>query len=106
MQLVIARDELGTKDSPRELFVLVLSLENSNRQAPSMETFWRHLQNSDEKRRAKYLKVYAPGGIRTHGLRIRNPALYPTELQGHIRIFSNLEAFCQPKYHQEWSFSG
>jgi hypothetical protein len=26
--------------------------------------------------------INAPGGIRTHGLRIRNPALYPTELQG------------------------
>ena len=27
-------------------------------------------------------KQNAPGGIRTHGLRIRNPALYPTELRG------------------------
>jgi hypothetical protein len=26
----------------------------------------------------------APGEIRTHGLRIRNPALYPPELRGHI----------------------
>ena len=30
-------------------------------------------------------KINAPGGIRTHGLRIRNPALYPTELQGPIK---------------------
>jgi hypothetical protein len=29
----------------------------------------------------------APGGIRTHGLRIRNPALYPSELRGHSLIF-------------------
>ena len=31
-------------------------------------------------------KLNAPGGIRTHGLRIRNPALYPTELQGRMNI--------------------
>ena len=27
--------------------------------------------------------VNAPGEIRTHGPRIRNPVLYPTELRGH-----------------------
>ena len=27
-------------------------------------------------------KISAPGEIRTHGLRIRNPALYPPELRG------------------------
>ena len=27
-------------------------------------------------------KENAPGAIRTHGLRIRNPALYPPELRG------------------------
>ena len=26
----------------------------------------------------------APGAIRTHGPRIRNPVLYPPELRGHI----------------------
>src|SRR5262249_12195978 len=31
------------------------------------------------------LKVNAPGEIRTHGPRIRNPVLYPTELRGHIK---------------------
>jgi hypothetical protein len=28
-------------------------------------------------------KENAPGEIRTHGPRIRNPVLYPTELRGH-----------------------
>ena len=32
-------------------------------------------------------KLNAPGEIRTHGPRIRNPVLYPTELRGHI-VFS------------------
>jgi hypothetical protein len=30
------------------------------------------------------LKKSAPGEIRTHGPRIRNPVLYPTELRGRI----------------------
>src|SRR5262245_52170899 len=29
-------------------------------------------------------EINAPGEIRTHGPRIRNPVLYPTELRGHI----------------------
>ena len=28
--------------------------------------------------------VNAPGAIRTHGPRIRNPVLYPPELRGHM----------------------
>ena len=35
-----------------------------------------------EKRLTKLISN-APGEIRTHGLRIRNPALYPPELRGH-----------------------
>jgi hypothetical protein len=31
-------------------------------------------------------KGSAPGEIRTHGPRIRNPVLYPTELRGHMRF--------------------
>ena len=30
------------------------------------------------------LDINAPGEIRTHGPRIRNPVLYPTELRGHM----------------------
>jgi hypothetical protein len=33
----------------------------------------------------KYSIFGAPGGIRTPGLRIRSPLLYPTELQAHVR---------------------
>jgi hypothetical protein len=32
---------------------------------------------------AKLLILNAPGEIRTHGPRIRNPVLYPPELRGH-----------------------
>ena len=37
----------------------------------------------------------APGGIRTHGLRIRNPSLYPSELQGLSRRASRLTRFTE-----------
>ena len=33
--------------------------------------------------RREALAIGAPAAIRTRGLRIRNPSLYPTELQGH-----------------------
>ena len=32
-----------------------------------------------------------PGGIRTHDLRIRNPALYPAELRGLVNDYSKLQ---------------
>ena len=35
-------------------------------------------------------KIGAPGVTRTPGTRIRNPLLYPPELQGHINVFNNL----------------
>ena len=42
-------------------------------------------------RPANFLKtnfpVNAPGGIRTHGPRIRNPVLYPSELRGRSLFF-------------------
>ena len=34
---------------------------------------------------ANLLKLNAPGEIRTHGPRIRNPVLYPTELRGLMK---------------------
>jgi hypothetical protein len=36
-----------------------------------------------------------PGGIRTHGPRIRNPVLYPAELRGHA-LFSTRQAMYCP----------
>ena len=32
----------------------------------------------------------APCGIRTHGPRIRNPVLYPSELRGRSKIYRNI----------------
>jgi hypothetical protein len=46
----------------------------------------------------------APGGIRTHGLRIRNPALYPSELRGRsFMFFSAFEVRMQDTIRNESS---
>ncbi len=37
-----------------------------------------------------------PGGIRTHGPRIRNPVLYPAELRGLERGFRRVEGVREP----------
>ena len=33
------------------------------------------------------VEINAPGAIRTHGPRIRNPVLYPPELRGHTKRY-------------------
>ncbi len=49
------------------------------------ETGSKMVANSEMKRveDSKSLISIAPGEIRTHDPRIRNPVLYPTELRGH-----------------------
>jgi hypothetical protein len=49
----------------------------------SVDTFWTHWLFWEVVSGVKLLDLNAPGAIRTHGPRIRNPVLYPPELRGH-----------------------
>ena len=42
------------------------------------------------------LETGDPGAIRTRGLRIRNPALYPAELRGRTGRHSKTRPLCKP----------
>src|SRR4030042_6292473 len=45
-------------------------------------------------------KIGAPGVTRTRGTRIRNPLLYPPELQGHINNLNKLPTgFCPLSFY-------
>ena len=68
-----------------------------------MDTLWTLPKKKWLKKKPQMLeKLNAPGGIRTHGLRIRNPALYPPELRGlkkyqllTVIFFSSFVKLCQ-----------
>jgi hypothetical protein len=57
------------------------------RDFPSVERGGEFLESESKRllegRRLSGENLNAPGAIRTHGPRIRNPVLYPPELRGH-----------------------
>lgn len=52
-----------------------------------------YLYKEDKNKTLFFLnEIGALGGDRTHGLRLRKPALYPTELQARVHIISKKSA--------------